>query len=71
MADVRLRKRLGQNNGGSTVRVSDSEAEWLTQRGYADAVPTTTHTTVDSEGEGSGDDVPTTPRTTTTPKRKR
>jgi hypothetical protein len=68
--DVRLRKRLGQNQAGTTVQVSDPEGAWLTQRGYADLVPTTTRTTVDSEGTG---DVPThTPRTTiTSTKRKR
>ena len=38
---VKLNRRLGQNQQGDTVEYSDSEAMWLIHKGYVSAVEKT------------------------------
>lgn len=35
---VRLNRRLGQNEAGAELEVTETEAEWLIGRGYAERI---------------------------------
>ena len=35
---VRITRRIGQNASGTELDLTDAEAQWLTDRGYAEGV---------------------------------